>query len=123
LRWGVEIFPRAEDRAEKHGTRRPSATKAASRRAANRTRAIQIVLEAMLPPATSPASKVSIALDPASSEFYDKANGNYVFQEIGQVHAHFGADGRVLDKLVEKYPLVFHRGGMAEDDWAVLDHH
>ncbi len=61
---------------------------------------------------------IFIALDAASSEFYDKASNMYVFKK---------SDGRKLtgDQLVEyyktlvaKYPIISIEDGCAENDWA-----
>src|SRR5438093_1288055 len=43
--------------------------------------AIQIVLEAISAAGYRPGEQVAIALDPASSEFYDKASWKYVFKK------------------------------------------
>ena len=43
--------------------------------------AIQIVLEAITAAGYKPGEQVRIALDPAASEFYDKAAGDYVFKK------------------------------------------
>ena len=43
--------------------------------------AIEVVLEAITAAGYKPGEHVAIALDPASSEFYDKASGKYVFKK------------------------------------------
>src|SRR5882762_4115779 len=80
--------------------------------------AIQIVLEAIAAAGYEPGEQVSIALDPASSEFYDKASSNYVFKKSdksvhtsAQMAAYWGT-------WAEKYPIVSIEDGMAEDDWS-----
>ncbi len=60
---------------------------------------------------------IYMALDPASSEFYDSDKGRYVFKK---------SDGRELTseemaaywaKWAETYPIISIEDGMAEDDW------
>ncbi|MGA3006381.1 MAG: phosphopyruvate hydratase [Opitutaceae bacterium] len=60
---------------------------------------------------------ISIALDPAASEFYDKDKKRYVFKK---------SDGRVLTgdqmvavyrELTKKYPIISIEDGCAENDW------
>ncbi len=60
---------------------------------------------------------ISIALDPAASEFYDKDKKRYVFKK---------SDGRsltgdqmvaVYKDLVKKYPIVSIEDGCGENDW------
>ncbi|MES2307941.1 MAG: phosphopyruvate hydratase [Verrucomicrobiota bacterium] len=62
-------------------------------------------------------SQISIALDVASSEFYDKAKKQYVFKK---------SDGRRLSPselvsfykdLQKKYPIISIEDGHAENDW------
>ena len=79
--------------------------------------AIEIILEAIEKAGYRPGEDVSIALDPASSEFYDNETGLYVFHK---------SDGRKLSseemadywvEWVEKYPIVSLEDGLQEDDW------
>jgi enolase len=60
---------------------------------------------------------VAIALDPAASEFYDKASKKYVFKKSNK-------SARSLEQMVEfwknwarQYPVVSLEDGMSEDDW------
>ena len=55
-----------------------------------------------------------IAMDPASSEFYD--NGSYVLKGEGRT---LNGDQMVdyYADLVEKYPIISIEDGCAEDDW------
>jgi enolase len=79
--------------------------------------AIQIVLEAIAAAGYKPGEQVSIALDPASSEFFDKASGKYVFKKSDK-SAHSSSEmAGYWTKWAEKYPIVSIEDGMAEDDW------
>jgi enolase len=75
------------------------------------------VLEAIESAGYKPGEQVSIALDPASSEFYDKASGKYVFkksdksEKTSEQMADFWAD------WVRQYPIISIEDGLAEDDW------
>ncbi len=80
--------------------------------------ATQIVLEAIGAAGYKPGEQVSIALDPASSEFYDKSSGKYVFKKSDK-SAHSSAEmAAYWTGWTEKYPIVSIEDGMAEDDWA-----
>ena len=63
-------------------------------------------------------SQIAIALDSASSEFYDAAKKVYVFKKSdGSIRT--GAE--LVDyykKLVAKYPIISIEDGCAENDWA-----
>jgi enolase len=61
---------------------------------------------------------VFIALDPASSEFYDAAKKVYNFKIKGKKEELTSA--QMVDywvKLVGKYPIISLEDGLAEDDW------
>jgi len=76
--------------------------------------AVEVLLEAIDKAGYQPGEQIGIALDPASTEFYE--NGVY----------HLKAEGRRLDsdamvgfweEWVSKYPIVSIEDGLAEDDW------
>ena len=63
-------------------------------------------------------TQISIALDVASSEFYDAAKKSYVFKK-SDGSSRSGAE--LVDyykKLVSKYPIISIEDGCAENDWA-----
>jgi enolase len=57
-----------------------------------------------------------LALDPAASEFYD---GKSTSSKKRQTKTDERSDGRVLERLVRKYPIISIEDGMAENDWTV----
>src|SRR6195256_2983399 len=80
--------------------------------------ALQVVMEAISLAGYKPGEQVSIALDPAASEFYDKAKAKYVFKKSDKSE-------RTSEQMVEfwagwvgQYPIISIEDGMAEDDWA-----
>jgi enolase len=119
LRWGVEIFHALKAALKKRaystavgdeGGFAPSCK--------SNEEAIQIVLEAITAAGYKPGEQVRIALDPASSEFYDKASGKYIFKKSDK-SAHTSSEmAAYWTTWVEKYPIVSIEDGMAEDDWA-----
>lgn len=79
--------------------------------------AIEVVLKAIEKAGFKPGVDVFIAMDAASSEFYDTKTKTYVFKK---------SDGKKLksDEMVEywakwakKYPIISIEDGMAEEDW------
>ena len=79
--------------------------------------AIEVILASIAQAGYEPRRDFMIALDPASSEFYDAATERYVFRK---------SDGRELSAeqmvafwrdWVERYPIISIEDGMAEDDW------
>lgn len=76
--------------------------------------AIELIMQAITKAGLKPKDQVSIALDPASTEFYEK--GKY----------HLATEKRTLtstemvkfyEKLVRSYPIVSIEDGLAEEDW------
>jgi enolase len=58
---------------------------------------------------------VFIAMDPASSEFYE--NGEYVFARSDGSKRNSEQMAQFYADLVEKYPIVSIEDGIAENDW------
>jgi enolase len=80
--------------------------------------AIEIVLRAIEKAGYRPGEDMFIAMDAATSEFYNEKTGLYTFKK---------SDGKIFtgDEMVnywaewcKKYPIVSIEDGCAEDDWA-----
>jgi enolase len=78
--------------------------------------AIEIVLEAIEKAGYKPGENVWIALDAASSEFYNKETGKYVFESTGteMTSEEFV---QYWKEWVDKYPIISIEDGLDEDDW------
>ncbi|MBP9689061.1 MAG: phosphopyruvate hydratase [Bacteroidia bacterium] len=79
--------------------------------------AIETVLKAIEEAGHKPAHDIYIAMDAATTEFYDEKTGLYTFKK---------SDGREMDssamvaywkQWTDKYPILSIEDGMAEDDW------
>jgi len=79
--------------------------------------ALEVIMEAIGKSGYKAGKDVMIALDPASSEFYDAKTKKY----------HLKAEGKKLsskqmvdfyERLVKNYPIISIEDGHAEDDWA-----
>ncbi len=79
--------------------------------------AIETILQATKDAGYSAGKQIFLALDVASSEFYDAKTGGYIFKKSsGQKLT--GAE--LVDfyaKLVGKYPIISIEDGCAENDW------
>lgn len=77
--------------------------------------AIDLILEAVEKAGYAPGKDVSLALDPAASEFF--RDGKYHFAGENKV---FSAEEMVdyWEELCRDYPILSIEDGMAEDDWA-----
>lgn len=76
--------------------------------------AIQIILEATRNAGYKPGEEIFIALDPASSEFYE--DGKYNLSGEGRVLTPVEMADFYID-LANKYPIISIEDGMAENDW------
>ena len=79
--------------------------------------ALDVVLEAITKAGYKPGAQIGIALDPAASEFYDKASGKYVFKKSDKSQRTSDQMVKFWAKWVQDYPIVSIEDGMAEDDW------
>src|SRR4029077_10778022 len=119
LRWGVEIFHALKTALKKHGYSTAVGDEGGfAPSCKSNEEAIQIVIEAIGAAGYKPGEQVAIALDPASSEFYDKPSAKYVFKKSDK-SAHTSPEmAAYWTNWVEKYPIVWIEDGMAEDDWS-----
>lgn len=60
---------------------------------------------------------VMIALDPASSEFYDPQKGKYIFKKSSGQELSSEEMASYWEEWTKKYPIISIEDGMAEDDW------
>ena len=80
--------------------------------------AIELILEAIEAAGYRPGEQISIALDPASSEFYNKETGKYVFKKSDKRELSSEEMVHFWDNWSRQYPIVSLEDGLAEDDWA-----
>src|SRR5438128_5081657 len=78
--------------------------------------AIELILKAIEAAGYKPGNQIAIALDAASSEFYDK-RGKYVFKKSDKSAKSAGDMVQLYADWVKKYPIVSIEDGLAEDDW------
>ncbi|MCI5839692.1 MAG: phosphopyruvate hydratase [Peptoniphilaceae bacterium] len=78
--------------------------------------ALQTIVEAIERAGYVPGKDAFIAMDPASSEFYNKEDGKYHLDGEGTVKT---AEEMVewYAQLVEKYPIISIEDGLEQDDW------
>jgi enolase len=61
---------------------------------------------------------IFLALDTASSEFYDKEKGKYVFKKSDGTEKTAEELTAIYKDLAARYPIISIEDGMAENDWA-----
>ena len=119
LRWGVEVFHQLKAVLKKNGYSTSVGDEGGfAPNLKSNEEALERVLEAITAAGYKPGEQIAIALDPASSEFYDRASGKYIFKKSDK-------SARSSEQMVEfwanwarQYPIVSIEDGLAEDDWA-----
>jgi len=118
LRWGVEVFHHLKAVLKKNGYSTSVGDEGGfAPNLKSNEEALERVLEAITAAGYKPGEQIAIALDPASSEFYDRATGKYIFKKSDK-------SARSSEEMVEfwanwarQYPIVSIEDGLAEDDW------
>jgi enolase len=77
--------------------------------------AIELLLEAIHQAGYKAGSQIALALDVASSEFYD--DGRYVFKKSDGLNRTRDEMIRLYEDWVRQYPIISIEDGFAEDDW------
>ena len=75
-----------------------------------------MVLEAVEKAGYTPGEEICIALDPASTEFFDAGRGLYVLASEGRELPPADMAAYYAD-LCARYPIISIEDGMAEEDW------
>ncbi|MDR0951048.1 MAG: phosphopyruvate hydratase [Candidatus Ancillula sp.] len=76
--------------------------------------ALDLIMEAIEKAGYKPGEQIGLALDVASSEFFDEATKTYKF-EGGQKDTAFMVD--YYEKLIAKYPLLSIEDPLSENEW------
>jgi len=77
--------------------------------------AVEVILEATQQAGFTPGKDVFIALDPASSEFYE--NGKYVFKKSDKSVKTSEQMVEFYSNWARQYPIISIEDGLAENDW------
>ena len=117
LRMGTEVFHHLKSVLKKNGMSTNVGDEGGFAPAlGSNEEAIEVVLEAIKAAGYAPGKDIWIALDAASSEFFDKKTGKYTFESTGDV-----MDSKQLVEFwtdwVNKYPIISIEDGLDEDDW------
>jgi enolase len=118
LRWGVEVFHHLKAVLKKNGYSTAVGDEGGfAPNLKSNEEALERVLEAITAAGYSPGEQISIALDPASSEFYDRASKKYVFKKSDKSARTSEQMAEFWSNWVRQYPIVSIEDGFAENDW------
>ena len=118
LRWGTEVFHHLKSVLKEKGMSTNVGDEGGfAPSLGSNEEAIQVVIEAVEKAGFKPGHDMYIALDAASSEFYNATTGLYEFESTGEKRTSSEMVGYWKD-WCQKYPLISIEDGLAEDDWA-----
>ena len=78
---------------------------------------LKVIMQAIEKAGYKPGEDVCIAMDPASSEFYDKDKKKYVFKKSDKRELTSAEMVDFYAHLVNNYPIISIEDATAEDDW------
>jgi enolase len=118
LRWGVEVFHALKAVLHKNGYSTAVGDEGGfAPNLKSNDEAIERVLEAITAAGYKPGEQIAIALDPASSEFYDKAKKKYVFKKSDKSERSSEQMVAFWENWVRQFPIVSIEDGLSEEDW------
>ncbi len=79
--------------------------------------ALDAIVAAIVDAGYEPGKDVALALDVASSEFYDSETGLYVFKKSSGERLSATQLTAYYEELVARYPIISIEDGCAENDW------
>jgi enolase len=119
LRWAAETFHALKNVLKKKGYNTAVGDEGGfAPSLKSNAEAIELILEAIEAAGYKPGEQIAIALDPASSEFYNKETGKYIFKKSDKRELSSEEMVDFYDNWTKQYPIVSIEDGLAEDDWA-----
>ncbi len=118
LRMGVEVFHALKDVLKKKGYSTAVGDEGGfAPNLKSNDEAPETILEAITQAGYRPGTDIDLALDPASSEFFDSSKGKYVFKKSDKSERQSEQMVEFWSNWVRQYPILSIEDGMAEDDW------
>ena len=119
LRWGAEVFHTLKSVLKKKGYNTAVGDEGGfAPSLKSNEEAVEVILEAIEAAGYKVGEDIALALDPASSEFYNKEIGKYVFKKSDKSEKSSEEMARYWESWVRQYPIISIEDGLAEDDWA-----
>ncbi len=119
LQMGVEVFHHLKNVLKKNGYSTNVGDEGGfAPNIKSNEEAIETVLKAIETAGYKPGEDIWIAMDAASSEFYDKDKGVYRFHKSDNRELSSEDMVAFWKNWTEKYPIVSIEDGLDEDDWA-----
>jgi enolase len=118
LRWGTEVFHHLKSVLKQKGLSTNVGDEGGfAPNLGSNEEALQVVLEAIENAGFRAGEDMFIALDAASSEFYQADKGKYVFSSTKE-ERNAAEMVELYKSWSKKYPIISIEDGLAEDDWS-----
>jgi enolase len=119
LRWGAEVFHTLKAVLKKSGYATSVGDEGGfAPNLKSNGEALDVIMEAIQKAGYKPGEQISLALDCAASEFFDKAKNAYVFKKSDKSERTPQQMAEFWGDWASKYPIISIEDGMAEDDWS-----
>ncbi len=118
LRWGAEVFHTLKSVLKKKGYNTAVGDEGGfAPSLKSNVEAIEVILEAIEQAGFKAGEDIALALDPASSEFYDKTAAKYIFKKSDKSEKTSEEMASYWADWARQYPIISIEDGLAEDDW------
>jgi enolase len=118
LRWSAETFHTLKSVLKKKGHNTSVGDEGGfAPSLKSNAEAIEVIIEAIEAAGYKAGEQIAIAIDPASSEFYDAEKKKYVFKKGDKSERTSEEMVAFYDNWIRQYPIVSLEDGLAEDDW------
>lgn len=123
LRYGVEVFTELKKILKKKGLSTSVGDEGGfAPKLSDNNEVLSLIIDAIDQAGYKPKDQISIALDPASSEFYDRESFCYIEKKKKNLNQEFlsrTSDEQItyLQELCEKFPIDSIEDGLDENDW------
>lgn len=118
LRWGAETFHTLKSVLKKKGYNTAVGDEGGfAPSLKSNEEALDVILEAIESAGFAAGEDIALALDPASSEFYNKDTGKYIFKKSDKSEKTPAEMASYWANWVRQYPIISLEDGLAENDW------
>ncbi len=119
LRYGTEVFHALKDVLKKRGLSTAIGDEGGfAPKLSSAEDALESIAAAVKQAGYKLGEQIFIALDTASSEFYDKDSGSYVFKKSDGSSRSAEELIDLYEALAKRFPIISIEDGCAENDWA-----
>lgn len=123
LRWGVEIYHVLRSILKEKGYATSVGDEGGfAPNLSSHEEALTLICEAIKKAGFEPGKHITLALDPAATEFYDEKSARYIEKKKAKKKESFQARNykeqvAYLESLVNNFPIDSIEDGLAENDW------